>query len=240
MIREYKGNPIRIHLDASGEPWWFAEDLVSPLGLKHIRQAVTNLDESEKDYVILNDVNRGTPRRSIVSESGLYKLIMRSHKSQAKVFQDWVTKEVLPSIRKTGSYSANPQNDLTEIVKGMATAIKLLTEYTVNNSKDIENIKKELSTKPLQLPEATPVVKLNYRTGIRMVIVEYGKHKGNKHDDYRTYWNSLYSQFYYRYGINLVLRAKRAGICTLDMAERLGVMDKLYALACDMYGNVRV
>ena len=62
----------------------------------------------DDDQTCLYRVQTGVRSQRIISESGLYKLIMRSDKPQAREFQDWVTKEVLPSIRKTGSYSLQP------------------------------------------------------------------------------------------------------------------------------------
>lgn len=94
-----------------GEPWFVAADVCRSLGLKahktnggfshHLLKCEPT---SEKRYQLLPTCRNGRVRYAIVSESGLYKLIMRSDKPEAKRFQNWVTQEVLPSIRKTGSY----------------------------------------------------------------------------------------------------------------------------------------
>jgi len=91
-----------------GEPWFVAIDACRVLDLnvsKGTFMALTKLDQNEKMLTpnLIWGGNVGSPP-TIISESGLYKLIMRSDKPQAKAFQDWVTKEVLPSIRKTGAY----------------------------------------------------------------------------------------------------------------------------------------
>jgi anti-repressor protein len=105
-VYQFKQYPIRIHRDEQSNPWFFTEDIAKPLGLQHIHMQVKRLlDDDEKDYLTICAGIAGNPRRSIVSESGLYKLILRSTKPKAKSFQNWVTREVLPSIRKTGTYS---------------------------------------------------------------------------------------------------------------------------------------
>ena len=73
------------------------------LGLKDVSKAIHPLDGTEKGKNRIPTLG-GIQALLCISESGLYKLIMRSDKQQAKGFQDWVTKEVLPSIRKTGAY----------------------------------------------------------------------------------------------------------------------------------------
>lgn len=70
------------------------------LGLNNVSQALTRLDNDEKNSIILNDGNPGTPTKTIVSESGLYSLIIASRKPEAHEFKRWVTHEVLPSTRK--------------------------------------------------------------------------------------------------------------------------------------------
>lgn len=86
------------------EPWFVAKDVCDVLGIKNSRQAVSRLDEDEKG-VIQNDTPGGVQEVAIVSESGAYFLIARSDKPVAREFDRWVRKEVLPAIRKTGSYS---------------------------------------------------------------------------------------------------------------------------------------
>jgi prophage antirepressor-like protein len=68
---------IRI-IDRDGEPWFVAKDICDALGLENSRQAVSRLDDDEKDTVILNDGTPGNPDKAIISESGLYNLVIRS------------------------------------------------------------------------------------------------------------------------------------------------------------------
>lgn len=86
-------------------PWFVAADVCKVLGVKNPADAVKGLDEDEKG-IATSDTLGGRQSVVIVSESGLYALIFRSRKPAAIRFRKWVTQEVLPAIRKTGSYRA--------------------------------------------------------------------------------------------------------------------------------------
>lgn len=91
------------------EPWFSAADVCDALQIQNSRQAIADLDDDEKQIFTSSKVCQTyfrIPNRGIqcVSESGLYCLIFKSIKPEAKTFKRWVTREVLPSIRKTGSY----------------------------------------------------------------------------------------------------------------------------------------
>lgn len=100
----FNNTPVRALTDGNREPWFVAKDVCDVLGLNNVGQALTRLDDDEKSSITLNDGNPGTPNKAIVSESGLYSLILASRKPEAREFQRWVTHEVLPSIRKHGAY----------------------------------------------------------------------------------------------------------------------------------------
>jgi prophage antirepressor-like protein len=96
-----------------GEPWFVAADVCRVLGLDLAAGTTRHLGSvaaDERRTIHRREVPElfsGTyaPSLAIINESGLYRLTMRSYKPEAHVFQDWVTREVLPTIRKTGSYS---------------------------------------------------------------------------------------------------------------------------------------
>ena len=97
--------------DLEGAPWFIAKEVADALGIKKpaMSAAVSKLSEGERIKANLNKFGTtepiaGNPMRQFLSESGLYKLIMRSNKPEASQFQDWVTKVVLPAIRKDGAY----------------------------------------------------------------------------------------------------------------------------------------
>jgi len=91
------------------EPWFVAADVCRVLEIGNSRDAVSRLDDDEREVVNLNTVGktdtiRGNPNATIISESGLYALVLTSRKEQARRFRKWVTAEVLPAIRKQGRY----------------------------------------------------------------------------------------------------------------------------------------
>jgi len=92
---------VRIQLDENGKPWWVAKDVCEVLDLRNVSDAVGRLETGEKGIALVDKL-------LIINESGLYRLIFRSDKPEAKRFQSWVFEEVLPQIRKTGTY-APPQ-----------------------------------------------------------------------------------------------------------------------------------
>ena len=105
-VFEYEDKrPFRI-IDRNGEPWFVLADVCRELEIANSRDAASRLDDDEKD-VVTADTLGGAQKMTIVSESALYSLIFRSRVPGAKRFKKWVTKEVLPAIRKTGGYGRN-------------------------------------------------------------------------------------------------------------------------------------
>ncbi len=98
----FEKNNIRTTI-VDGEPWFVAADVCVTLGIKNHRESVRHLDNDEKD-VISNDTLGGKQQVTVINESGLYALVLRSRKPEARRFAKWVTSEVLPTIRKTGKY----------------------------------------------------------------------------------------------------------------------------------------
>lgn len=95
------------------EPWFVAADVCRALEVKNARDAVARLDDDEKNTVVLTDGNRGNPNVTVVSEPGLYALVLSSRKPEAKEFKRWITHDVIPSIRKSGGYIAG-QEDMSD------------------------------------------------------------------------------------------------------------------------------
>lgn len=100
-------NQVRTIL-REGEPWFVAKDVCEILELEKIDSAIRELDDDEKGTHSMSTLG-GNQRMSIVSESGLYALVFKSRKPEAKAFRKWVTSEVLPAIRKTGRYEVPVQ-----------------------------------------------------------------------------------------------------------------------------------
>lgn len=111
----YGDQPVRV-VTIDGEPWFVAADVARILGHSEAAAMTRTLDDDEKGLHTVQTPG-GDQALSIVSESGLYSAILRSRLAQARPFRRWVTSEVLPQIRKTGSYSATPQLSEDQIVQ---------------------------------------------------------------------------------------------------------------------------
>ena len=102
----YDNQAIRVIKDEDGNFWWVAKDVCKALTLENTKWAIKNLDEDEKGVTKV-DTPGGEQKVIIINEPGLYALILRSNKPEAKIFKRWITHEVLPSLRKTGGYRMN-------------------------------------------------------------------------------------------------------------------------------------
>lgn len=116
----------------NGDPWFVAKDVCECLELGNPRSSLALLDEDEKGVHSV-DTPGGKQEMTIVSEPGLYSLILRSRKPEAKAFKRWVTHDVIPSIRKRGLY-ATPQT-VEAMLADPDTAIKLLTSLKEERAK---------------------------------------------------------------------------------------------------------
>jgi prophage antirepressor-like protein len=103
QVFSYEGNEVRT-VQRDGETWWVLKDVCYILELSNSRMVSDRLDNDEKG-VSIADTLGGKQELTVISESGLYNVIILSRKAEAKKFKRWVTHEVLPSIRKTGLYA---------------------------------------------------------------------------------------------------------------------------------------
>lgn len=105
-VFNYQDNEVRT-VEINGEPWFVLKDVCAVLGIGNSRMVFDRLDSDEKGVSQI-DTPGGLQNVNIVNESGLYNVLLRSDKPEAKPLRKWVTSEVLPSIRKTGSYAQKP------------------------------------------------------------------------------------------------------------------------------------
>lgn len=100
----FKNKRIRT-LIFNNEPWFIGKDVADILGYSNPRDALSkHVDDEDKNSVAIRDGNKGNPNQTIINESGVYGLIFSSKLPDAKSFKRWVTTEVLPQIRVSGSY----------------------------------------------------------------------------------------------------------------------------------------
>ena len=120
QVFTYKAHQVRTVI-ISGEIWFVAKDVCDILEHSNHRMAIQDLDEDEKGVGEIYTPG-GMQSMTIISEPGLYTLLMRSNKPEAKPFRRWVTHDVLPSIRKTGSYSVSTAQEKPEKKSHISTA----------------------------------------------------------------------------------------------------------------------
>lgn len=120
-----------------GEPWFFADIVCEGLTIKDASDAVESLDADEKGKVTIPTLG-GPQKKLIVSEPGLYALILKSRKPEAKAFSRWIRHDVLPSIRKTGSYTMPTAREANyqKRIKGSPYSGKLRTKIADVHNRD--------------------------------------------------------------------------------------------------------
>lgn len=112
QIFTYQDKPLRT-VEKDGELWWVLKDVCDVLGIAKARAVADRLDPDEAALTgVIDNAGREQPTY-IINEPGLYSVILRSDKPEAKDFKRWVTHEVLPSIRRTGSYAMAPARPMT-------------------------------------------------------------------------------------------------------------------------------
>jgi prophage antirepressor-like protein len=159
-------------LERDGEPWFVAKDVCGILGLGNVTEALRNFPKDE----ILNlsttegiHEGPGNPNVNIVNEPGLYRLIFQSRKPEAEAFKTWVFTEVLPSLRKTGEYSAGGYT-VEQIQQAAREGIREITDIAGGL------LQNRYPGDPLHdvLP---PLRRVIFKNGYRMYIVQQGKCK---------------------------------------------------------------
>ena len=130
----------------NNEPYFVGKDVAEVLGYSNTRDALAkHIDDDDKNTVAIHDGTSGNPNVTIINESGLYSLILSSKLPKAKEFKRWVTSEVLPSIRKHGTYMTAEK--IEEVLSNpdmiIQLAIKLKQERAEKEKLKIENLQQK-------------------------------------------------------------------------------------------------
>lgn len=155
-----------------GQPWFVAADVCAVLGIGNPSQAVSYLDEDERGKfevsagqatLISNEgpSTSGNAGPNIVSEPGLYSLILRSRKAEAKAFKRWITHEVLPAIRQTGGYGTAATFDPTNL-----DHIVQLAQIAAEQKREIAAAKQQIAELE---PDALAARQMADATGLSLV-----------------------------------------------------------------------
>lgn len=179
-------------VNIDGEPWFVAKDVCDILGVKNPTQSMQQLEDFER--AMFNIGRQG--EANIISESGFYALVLRSRKPIAKPFRIWVTSEVLPSIRKIGSYTANPSNkmelaldDMKVVYAQINNMEDLLAEQNEKLDRVVDNL--TLSTRQQQKIYKVAKDRVNHLLG----GAHSKEYKANSRSYFINMWNGLKSKF---------------------------------------------
>lgn len=153
----FNNNPVRTMTDENSDPWFVLKDCMNILGLGNPTETVKMFDDDEFSTTEVIDSIGRRQQTYIISEPGLYHLVMKSRKPEAREFQRWVTHEVLPTIRKHGIYAT--ETTIDQILADPDFGIRLLTDLKNERAKRIEaeNHVKELEPKAKALDDFTNV-----------------------------------------------------------------------------------
>lgn len=148
QVFQYQGRDFRA-IEQNGQTWFILSDVCRVLGLGSPHKVAERLDEDEKGRNLIPTPG-GPQEATIINESGLYTVILRSDKPEARPFRKWVTAEVLPSIRRTGAYNAatppvSPQDKVLELMEELMRARQENADLRVAAAqKEVEDLRLEL------------------------------------------------------------------------------------------------
>ncbi|MBB6672589.1 phage antirepressor [Cohnella nanjingensis] len=129
QLFNFNGNEVRV-VSKDGEPWFVLKDVCEVLEIGNPSQVKTRLDDGVISNEVIPDSLGRTQMTSVINEDGLYDVILESRKPEAKAFRKWITSEVIPSIRKTGSYSIQQH-----LPQSFGEALRLLADKVEENER---------------------------------------------------------------------------------------------------------
>jgi prophage antirepressor-like protein len=166
----YSGAEVRT-VQKDGAPWFVLKDVCGVLGISKYRDVAERLDPDERGPVRVDTLG-GVQEMTCISESGLYNVILRSDKPEAKPFRKWVTAEVLPAIRRSGGYIAG-QNDLSP-AELMAKALKVAEQTLAERDARISSLQVQNAIMAPKADYFDELVERNTLTSFRDTAKELG------------------------------------------------------------------
>lgn len=194
-----------------GEPWFVGKDVANALGYVRTNSMLKLVDNDDKRNISSSDLEQQVYSQnytvSVVNESGLYAAIFGSKMESAKKFKKWVTSEVLPQLRKTGSYGT-PQ-----IPTSTADQIRLLAQGTTELNQRVDTLQDRMDKLEMDLPllpiEAERITAAVQRRGVTVLGGKHSQAYHNRAIRQRVY-NNLYANLKYNFGIRSYKALKRS------------------------------
>ncbi len=156
-------------LTLDGEPLFVANDVCRILELANPIDAIRSLDSDEKMGVDIADPHGRVQKTNCITESGLYSLILRSRKSEARAFRRWITHEVIPSIRRSGAYMSG--ETLRMVLENPQLIVELAANLLSERSR-AESLESELVLARPKADYYDAFVRADHCTGIRATAKE--------------------------------------------------------------------
>lgn len=201
------------------KPYFVGKDIASALGYARATKAIQdNVDDDDKDVVLIQDSIGRHQNTPIINESGLYSLILSSKLPNAKQFKRWVTSDVLPTIRKHGVYATD--ETLEKMLQSPEFGIRVFTQLKQEReeNKRLTDVVRGCNCE-LSVPEMRQVLN-------RIVC---------KNGQYGKRWTELYKQFNMKFHTNIQQCARNRGMANLDYVQSIGMLSELYDIACKLY-----
>lgn len=219
QIFDFQANEVRVVIQ-DGEPWFIAKDVCSVLQHTNHRAAIAGLDTDEKGVSIV-DTHGGRQSMSIISEAGLYALIFSSRLEKAKAFRRWVTHDVLPNIRRTGTYSIAP--------KTSAEILLETVQQLVENERRTIQLENEMRTMQRRMDLIDQVdINGDEQQQLNKLIRKYAQENGLT---FAKGWRDFTDRFNTAYDTNLALRMRnyqeKHGLSGLTRPQYLSLVGQL-------------
>ena len=243
---------VRVLLQENGEPLFCLTDVCNALELNSgdVRKRLT--DEVVSIHPISDSLGR-QQKTNFINEDGLYDVVLDSRKENAKRLRKWVTSEVLPSIRKTGSYSVKPMTHI-QMLAAQAQAMAELEQRQLEQAQQIslqearlkvvekknEELEKErllFEGENFNFPlsqESLPEVSL--RDKIRGLVNKYAS---INQIDHNMVWNKVYQELYYRYGISVRSYKRDKRQTYLDVLTQHNKLQQVYNVISFMVSEAK-
>ena len=203
----YEGAEVRT-VQIDGEPWFVLADICRELEISHVKDTATRIDEDDLGQTEVIDRMGRSQKAWIINESGLYTVILRSDKPQAKPFRKWVTSVVLPSIRKTGSYSVQQPNAFENLSPQLQVLIQMETRQKQIEARQAEQATAlaGLEQKLQNTCEVIALDKTAWRKDSEHLINKIARATGEGYGGIRLVYEEIYRSIESRAGVSLNTR----------------------------------
>ena len=243
----FEGHEVEV-LEVEGQVLFNAKHVAEILDIKNVNDNISKMNEKQVVKLTNSAIGKTDIRKlnnageNFLTESGVYKLVFKSHKPNAEAFTDWIADEVLPTIRKTGGYVNNDELFIATYLPYAEESTKLIFAQTLKTVREqnetIKQQKAEIMHKEDVIIGLVEDIDLATKRQRITQIVRYGA-CGN----YQDMYSLLYTEFERIYHCNLKLRMESCTIKPkiknkMDYIDRqMNMIPQLYEIACKLFEN---